>query len=127
MRRLMGDADPYDDFADLGDQEPACVMKPGAPPVETDLAYANADMSEKRAATKALVERHKTLDVGEEYERRLAARDEDEQAEKAARREAKRQRREEQAAADQEEDPNFDAEMNAMMGFGGFGGSKKQR
>ena len=37
------------------------------------------------------------------------------------------QRREEQAAADQEEDPNFDAEMNAMMGFGGFGGSKKKR
>ena len=85
------------------------------------------EQTEKRAATKALVERHKTLDVGEEYERRLAARDEDEQAEKAARREAKRQRREEQAAADQEEDPNFDAEMNAMMGFGGFGGSKKKR
>ena len=86
-----------------------------------------SEQTEKRAATKALVERHKTLDVGEEYERRLAARDEDEQAEKAARREAKRQRREEQAAADQEEDPNFDAEMNAMMGFGGFGGSKKKR
>ncbi|KAH8087660.1 hypothetical protein JL720_6978 [Aureococcus anophagefferens] len=61
------------------------------------------------------------------YERRLQQRDEDDAAEKAARREAKRQRKEERAAADQAEDPDFDAEMNAMMGFGGFGGSKKQR
>ncbi|KAK7233018.1 mRNA splicing protein [Aureococcus anophagefferens] len=80
--------------------------------------------TEKRAAAAAAVERHKTLDVGEEYERRLQQRDEDDAAEKAARREAKRQRKEERAAADQAEDPDFDAEMNAMMGFGGFGGSK---
>ncbi|KAH8045496.1 hypothetical protein JL722_14185 [Aureococcus anophagefferens] len=86
-----------------------------------------ADQTEKRAAAAAAVERHKTLDVGEEYERRLQQRDEDDAAEKAARREAKRQRKEERAAADQAEDPDFDAEMNAMMGFGGFGGPKKQR
>ena len=86
-----------------------------------------ADQTEKRAAAAAAVERHKTRDAGEEHERRLQQRDEDDAAEKAARREAKRQRKEERAAADQAEDPDFDAEMNAMMGFGGFGGSKTQR
>ena len=83
--------------------------------------------TERRAAAKAEIKRHETLDASEELEGRLEKRELDEAADKEARREAKRQRKAEQAKADQESDPNFDADMNAMMGFGGFGGGKKKK
>ena len=84
-----------------------------------------AETTERRAAAKAEIARHETLDATEELEARLAKREADDAADKEARRAAKRQRKAEQAKADQEADPDFDADMNALMGFGGFGGSKK--
>mmetsp|Transcript_10056 Transcript_10056/g.30084 ORF Transcript_10056/g.30084 Transcript_10056/m.30084 type:complete len:233 (-) Transcript_10056:25-723(-) len=82
--------------------------------------------TEERKEAAAFEERRKHMDVGVEYATMLEEREADAAAEKEAKRERKRQRKEEEAKKAEEEDPNFDAEMNAMMGFGGFGGGKKR-
>ena len=67
------------------------------------------------------------------YEARLAAREEEEQAAKRAKKEAAREAKAAakaeaeaaEAAAAEEAGAGMDPDMMAMMGFGGFGGSKK--
>ena len=89
-----------------------------------------AAKTEERQAAAAEAERRKGMDVGVEYNELLAKREAEAEAEKEAKRAAKRKRKEEAAetaAAEALSDPSYDAEMNALMGFGGFGGSKKKR
>ena len=90
-----------------------------------------ATVTEERRRAEDEARRRRGLDTNQEYERILEARAADEAAKREAKKDAKKRKREEAAAAaaaEAEEDVDDEAAaMNAMMGFGSFGGSKKSR
>ena len=90
-----------------------------------------ATVTEERRRAEEEAKRRRGLDTNQEYERILEAREADEAAKREAKKDAKKRKREEAAAAaaaEAEEDVDDEAAaMNAMMGFGSFGGSKKGR
>ncbi|KAJ1455008.1 hypothetical protein M885DRAFT_441555 [Pelagophyceae sp. CCMP2097] len=83
---------------------------------------------ERRKEAEYQATRAKTMDVQAEYTQRLEQRDDDESAAKDAKRDAKRAKREDDAKREkEEEEKDFDTDMNAMMGFGTFGGGAKKK
>jgi U4/U6.U5 tri-snRNP component SNU23 len=88
-----------------------------------------ATVTEDRRRADEEMKRLDGLDTTQEYERILEAREQDAHAQREAKKEAKKRKRDEAAAAqqakDEEDVDDESAAMNAMMGFGGFGGSKK--
>ena len=90
-----------------------------------------ATVTEERRRAEEEAKRRRGLDTNQEYERILEAREADEAAKREAKKDAKKRKREEAAAAaaaEAEEDVDDEAAaMNAMMGFGSFGGGKKGR
>jgi len=87
-----------------------------------------SQISSERQARQAEVQRRAEVDPAQEWEARLEQAERAQEDERRAKRDRKRRRDDAPAVleeADEEEDDDDAAEMNALMGFGSFGGSKK--